>query len=187
MKLTLEEMKEVHTPEKLLDILNIDGPPYNPFEIVRHLPVKVIGTYDAEKLKYSGEIRVDEQRRPVIWINPKDHINRRRFTLAHEIGHLINDVMPNLDKQGVDDFFADSSFTMKRAGQKLPKEYAANHFAACLLMPAKQIKELASTHFGASQQASGSMSAPMFISTMANTFLVSEKAMEIRLQELNIL
>ncbi len=187
MKLTLEDMKGISTPEELLDILNIDGPPYNPFEIVRHLPVKVVGTYDEEKLKYSGEIRVDEQRRPVIWINPKDHINRRRFTLAHEIGHLINDIVPSIDKRGVDDFFADTDFTMKRAGQKLPKEYAANNFAARLLMPARQMKELAATHFGNGRQGAGSMSAPMFISTMANTFLVSEKAMEIRLQELKIL
>ena len=187
MKLSLDDLNRIQSPEELLDILNIDGPPFNPFEIVRHLPVKVIGNFDEEKLKYSGEIRVDASRKPVIWINPKDHINRRRFTLAHEIGHLINDVAPNINKRGVDDVFADTEVTLKRAGQKLPKEYAANSFAASLLMPAKQIKELAAAHFGFGQTGGGLMSAAMFISTMANTFLVSEKAMEIRLKELSIL
>ncbi len=190
MKLTVDELKQIDNPESLLDVLGIDGPPFNPFEIVRRLPVKVEGNYYKDKLKYSGEIRVDDDRNPIIWINPQDPINRRRFTLAHEIGHLVNDVIPNIDKTGVDDFFYETDMTMKRAGEKLPKEYAANNFAARLLMPTGHILELAKQHmFGPfdSDLSSPRMSIYAFIKAMANTFMVSEKAMEIRLKELRII
>lgn len=74
-----------------------------------------------------------------IGVNKNHHINRQRFTIAHECGHFVlhrADTRVFIDATPV--FFrADLS-----AGAHSDQEIAANNFAAALLMPAPKLDEL---------------------------------------------
>lgn len=69
----------------------------------------------------------------IININENHHPNRRRFTLAHELAHYV------LHKSESESF-TDTVFF--RGGSVNNFEYAANEFAAKLLMPEKRVREL---------------------------------------------
>lgn len=175
---------------ELLEKLGIDRAPVDVFSIVERLPVKIDDSFDfAEKVDLSGEISLDSDRYPVIWVNPFDSSNRKRFTMAHEIGHLVNDIIPNLDKVGIDDQFLDKAMNLKRDGRQDPKEYAANEFAAQLLMPKKFIiretQEIIN-NFKKTKGKAAKLPISLLIEELANKFIVSEQAMEIRLKRIGI-
>ncbi len=60
---------------------------------------------------------------PTIWVNANDHPKRQRFSIAHEIGHLLLHPLGQL--------LRDESF----APTDKPQEIEANEFASHLLMP----------------------------------------------------
>jgi Zn-dependent peptidase ImmA (M78 family) len=102
---------------------------------------------------------------PTILINESDGKNRRRFTCAHELGHYVRrsdatgefttvDLRSDLSTQGVDE-----------------DEIYANEFAACLLMPEREVRRLLEE--GRSDF------------EMAMRFGVSREAMQFRLKNLN--
>ncbi|WP_275628991.1 ImmA/IrrE family metallo-endopeptidase [Pseudomonas sp. 273] len=102
---------------------------------------------------------------PLITYNPADSTVRRRFTVAHEIGHHINgdvDAPRDTDKQ-------------MSASVRDPREVAANRFAASLLMPAALVKHMIFEEKVAD------------LKKLAATFGVSTAAMEYRLRNLGIL
>ena len=111
--------------------------------ILDHLPgVKVEQSLNWDDLLNSGYIKVHRNsdhsvKEIIIWANPSEAPVRRRFTYAHEIGHLILDVIPNLSNNTqeliVDKLNRDSN-------QQDYREVRANTFAAQLLMPAVLIK-----------------------------------------------
>ena len=79
----------------------------------------------------------------IIGINSSHAPTRRRFTLAHEIGHLR---LGHLDGTGIGQMHIDRKFLFKarnaRSAQAIdPQEIDANAFAAALLMPAKLLRE----------------------------------------------
>ncbi|MDI3194261.1 ImmA/IrrE family metallo-endopeptidase [Pseudarthrobacter sp. AL07] len=76
--------------------------------------------------------------RPEITINSSEHIHRRRFTCAHEIGHILD---PRIDKN-TEHGFMDHRDSLSSAGTD-PREVFANAFAATLLMPSDEIEWLA--------------------------------------------
>lgn len=138
---------------------------------------------------HSGEIKVDEAGKVKIWINSKDAPNRRRFTLAHEIGHLINDIIPYLrTEEGVSEF-EDDVETLKRDGRQHPIEFRANDFAARLLMPQELIMVEGNKVISRLKDETGKKKIPvdLFVNEMAKTFKVSEQAMRIRLGSLDII
>lgn len=177
--------------ETLLEILKIEGPPFDPFKIIEMLPAKLDSDFHIDKFSYSGEIGLDDDNNPVIWINPLDHENRQRFTAAHEIGHLCNDIAPYL--LGETDHkhcFQDDSASLRRDGLQEPHEFAANDFAARLLMPKKHILKSASGLIKKHNDESGSeakIPRSLFVERMADIFKVSQQAMQIRLQNIGIL
>jgi len=69
----------------------------------------------------------------VIGVNSSHHFNRQRFTIAHELGHLI------LHHREMERVHIDRSLVHRRdniSGLAIdPKEIEANRFAAELLMP----------------------------------------------------
>lgn len=74
----------------------------------------------------------------VIYVSPFQSEERRKFTIAHELGHLflhmgykINEELWNRQEKA----------TYYRAGDSLV-EYQANEFAAALLMPRNKYKEI---------------------------------------------
>ncbi|MDO4610958.1 ImmA/IrrE family metallo-endopeptidase [Corynebacterium sp.] len=75
----------------------------------------------------SGFIIKYRDSRPRIYINRFDSEARKLFTLAHEIGHLVE------RRRAADDQY---SFTDYRKGESNLREFYANEFAGELLMPA---------------------------------------------------
>lgn len=75
----------------------------------------------------SGSLKYDDRKQKwIIAVNKNHHKNRQRFTLAHEYGHYMLHREKNLN-------FEDTTFFRSSAMDSL--EYAANQFAAKLLMP----------------------------------------------------
>lgn len=118
----------------------------------------------------SGELTRDKNGQYQININSYNPPNRKRFTLAHEIGHYI--LHRQLVGDGLDD---DRAYRSSSAGRYFNTrigpvhETEANKFAAQLLMPTHLISELKTQ--GCSR------------ADMAKRLGVSEHALAIRLGE----
>lgn len=112
--------------------------------------------------KATSGILNQENGKWIMSINKNDNPKRQRFTLAHELGHYILHKNKN-------DFFEDSVFF--RGEEKTSIEYAANQFAATLLMPKKKVRSLI-------------LSGTKAVKDLAETFDVSIPAMKFRLTEL---
>jgi Zn-dependent peptidase ImmA (M78 family) len=150
------------------------------------VPVELIATKLGAKLSYepfegqdeiSGMLFRDGDR-IVIGVN-SSHVNtRQRFTIAHEIGHLV------LHKGAM---FVDKTVRLNRDSKSSmaidPKEIEANGFAAELLMPAEVVTEEARKRLTKKTR----VSELQLVSTLATAFDVSTHAMEIRLTNLGII
>lgn len=124
--------------------------------------------------KISGLLK-KENRGYSIKVNSTHSINRKRFTIAHEIGHFM--LHDDLIGDGISDNLAYRSFHEDHQdnNSKIQQEHEteANRFAAMLLMPEHLIKQ---------EWQSGNRA----ISDLARKFMVSEQAMEIRLRGINL-
>jgi Zn-dependent peptidase ImmA (M78 family) len=130
-----------------------------------------------------GEIKFSSSG-PVIALSPSENLYepRRRFTLAHELGHLCL----HSDQRGG---FTDSRSTMSRTESYWDKfETEANNFAAELLMPVELIITVGQEIWSAYRTRHGN-DAPNFymIDSLASRFEVSNQAMEYRLSNLDLL
>ncbi|MBV1788403.1 ImmA/IrrE family metallo-endopeptidase [Marinobacterium sp. D7] len=136
--------------------------PVNPARIAERMGIQVVTESDSS-ISGKAEITPDGA---FISFNPNDAEVRRRFTLAHELGHLaLNHVTPSSP------CLRDPSQNFSLSNYDA-KESEANRFAAELLMPAKAIEILIEkrdiTDF----------------SELARQFNVSLLAMEYRLKNL---
>lgn len=166
------------TPYELLNRLNLNEPPFNPFEIAQRLNIEVDQTLSFENMGLSGSI-TNHNGNVKIWINPLDSDVRQRFTLAHELGHYINDILANGDIE-----IKDTPDTLYRDGTSDVCEVRANNFAGMLLMP----KDAVLTKAGELINAAPNQSMPgkEFVSEMAKIFCVSKPAMLVRLKKLEL-
>jgi Zn-dependent peptidase ImmA (M78 family) len=138
--------------------------PIDPFRISRRIGLDVVEV----ELKGStvGALVKKHGRSPRIVVNARDHVNRRRFTCAHELGHYIR--------------YSDDAEEYERITYRnelssrgtYPEEVYANEFAACLLMPELEVRRLCV------EQA--------FAWEMAELFGVSREAMRFRLDGLGV-
>jgi Zn-dependent peptidase ImmA (M78 family) len=104
---------------------------------------------------------------PVIFVNSRDHLNRQRFSAAHELGHYFERTRaPGGDTSWG---YIDRRGPSASEGRD-PSEIHANAFAAELLMPAERVRSLRRT--GTS------------LSRMAAEFGVSTQAMSNRVDNL---
>ncbi|WJM82893.1 ImmA/IrrE family metallo-endopeptidase [Pectobacterium brasiliense] len=140
--------------------------PVDPVWIANELGLDVVEvTLDGT---VSGALLKEPEQDPVIILNSNDSSVRKRFTCAHELGHYIKrtengqpleyefiDYRGKLAAQGVD---ADEMF--------------ANNFAACLLMPEKEMRRLHEEGYQ-----------PIM---MASYFGVSDDAIRYRLKNLRL-
>jgi Zn-dependent peptidase ImmA (M78 family) len=183
---TINNLNEISKlePYELLAKMEITKAPVDVFELARHLPIDVdTSLYVDERLSLSGEVFINKQiNKPVIWVNPLDAFNRQRFTMAHEIAHLVNDIVPNLN--GSEIAFHDNAQNLRRDGRQAPCEFKANEFAAQLLMPVNFVIDEALKIINNYKKENGeNEKIPMdnLVARLASVFQVSNQAMKIRL------
>jgi Zn-dependent peptidase ImmA (M78 family) len=123
---------------------------------------------------------------PIVTINPTQNSfePRRRFTLAHELGHFC------LHRDRVSYGFRDNRKTMSRSQSYWDlMESEANNFAAQLLMPADEILNMSEDIVTSHQQIYGYNNYIYpgdLVRRLSSVFLVSNKAMEYRLLNLGV-
>ena len=110
-------------------------------------------------------------------INSSHATTRQRFTIAHEIGHLLLHEGP---------MFVDKAMRIDRRDDNAalgtaPEEIEANGFAAALLMPAHMVIGMLT------QLSRANATADEIIAALAHGFSVSSQAMEYRLVNLGLL
>jgi Zn-dependent peptidase ImmA (M78 family) len=126
---------------------------------------------------------------------------RERFTLAHEIGHLLLGHGDFLAHDSVDQFDGQDSYSSDSGNRLINRmEWQANHFSSCLLMPKATFKSnffsvlerlgLQNRGFGAlyvDDQRCNKDNLYYVLSALAELFEVSKFAAEIRLKQLELL
>lgn len=139
--------------------------PVDPILIASNLGIEVIETILPSNV--SGALIKDEDKDPVIVLSSSDSKNRQRFTCAHELGHYAYRLVSDGNKYEYVDLRADDSSNGTNV-----EEVFANQFAANLLMPEVEVRELVSSK------------TPSFI--QAQRFGVSDDAIRFRLKNLGL-
>lgn len=136
---------------------------------------KIILKTDAELDDDVSGFSLSENGRRAISVRSSDSPLRKRFTIAHELAHLLlhEDRSLNINNGSVIHFRNQHSKT----GEDW-REIEANHFAACLLMPKKELQQELS-----SALIKGTLTEDA-IETLAKKFAVSIQAMSVRLSVL---
>ncbi len=116
----------------------------------------------SDENEIQGLIDYDNKR---IVLNASDGATRKRFTIAHEIGHI---TLHRAELESDPDLGVMRRQALGEANAD-PREREANYFAACLLMPANLVRR----YYNKLSQAD-----------LATLFLVSEEAMSHRLDSL---
>ncbi len=168
LQLVYSDLNNVELPIsmwKIADMLDID------IEEVEFNNPNIIGELDIEK---------DNDHEVTIKIKKDDIITRKRFTIAHEIGHYILEKgLGNTQNRTISNFpiksqtVMDQEYNIINADYSEEQEQAANIFAANLLMP----KELVKKYWRTKKNIE-------FIATM---FLVSRSGAHWRLYNLNLI
>jgi Zn-dependent peptidase ImmA (M78 family) len=148
-------------------------------KVVQFLGITYNNKPDFKKFKTVGSI----QKNPngvEIWVNPIENAftERKRFTIAHELGHLMSGHLT------LKPLINDDVISLNRDDNWDELEMQANGFAAQFLMPVEKIKEkikefTASTHQTPDPQ--------WLTEQLADFFKVSKIAMEFRLNKLGAL
>jgi Zn-dependent peptidase ImmA (M78 family) len=109
-----------------------------------------------------------------ILVKDDDALNRKKFTIAHELGHMLLHLKVE-DGEFIDkaDYFRTEFFKATEMNENKGQEVEANQFAAALLMDSELIKQC-----WPEIQSSDSM---------ADLFKVSKEAMEYRLNHLGLI
>lgn len=159
--------------EELLGRFNIRRPPVPVDKITKKLKLLLYSLPADDEI--SGAIIRKAGQRVIIAVNPAHHINRQRFTIAHELGHYF--LHEGLEEH-VDENFrvawrnADSSKAINWI------EIQANRFAAELLMPTRFLETDLDSLENIDKRT---------VALLATKYIVSPEAMKIRLSQLGIL
>ncbi|TLY30823.1 MAG: ImmA/IrrE family metallo-endopeptidase [Nitrospirae bacterium] len=161
---------------KLIEDQKVRKPPIPIESIARNLDIKLQFEPFEGKDDISGMLfRNDDH--TIIGVNSAHASTRQRFTIAHEIGHLL------LHRGKL---FVDTSVKFRDAKSSLATdrgEIEANAFAAELLMPSDMIHLEVQKKLGKNP----THSMQSLIEEMSESFGVSQQAMEYRLANLGIL
>src|SRR4051794_6893018 len=105
------------------------------------VPIEALAELVEARIKYEpfagglyGMVHRNTDGSAVIGVNSNDSINRRRFTIAHEIGHL---VLHKDEALHVDERYPIGLRTDQSSLATDSREVEANQFAAELLMPSE--------------------------------------------------
>lgn len=163
--------------ERLLSDCGVTAPPVPVERIAKALGVRVHRVPFEDDL--SGLIFIDGQR-PVIGVNSRHHPNRRRFTVAHELGHFVLHKEVLAGQVHVDRGFRVLMRDANSASGMDGREIEANQFAAELLMP----KSFVLAEVRRRRVAFLDENAPL--SAIAKKFQVSEQALQFRMLNLDL-
>jgi Zn-dependent peptidase ImmA (M78 family) len=167
-----KELIKLEIEDILKDNQDLIGPPVDVIALCKRLGFR----YEEEALEQdtSGAAVVDGNTK-IVLINLHHHGNRKRFTAAHEIGHLLlhKNLTLNLDRHSPVVLFRDG----KSSKGYDWKEKEANYFAAQLLMPEKLILNRLEKHDPGHLTEND-------VEEIAAEFQVSTQAMCIRLSQL---
>lgn len=146
-------------------------------EIAEHLGLQVV-THDLGA-NVSGVLYIDKGK-GTIGYNKMESEVRRRFTVAHEIGHFVLHRLENnvfVDKKEFKVLYRDDNSSTG----EIKQEREANAFAAALLMPRERvIKELNKKNFDLGDEKED------VIQELAKIFKVSTQAMMYRISNLQL-
>jgi Zn-dependent peptidase ImmA (M78 family) len=159
--------------ERLLKEARVLEPPVDVEALAARCGAQV--SYEAVSPHISGLLYRDEQR-SIIGINARNSRQRQRFTIAHELGHL-------LLHEGELIFDTTGRLNWRDESSSLatdPEEIEANASAAQLLMPESLVR-------GFVREPGGRQPMDRLIRDMAKTFDVSVQAMQYRLINLGLL
>lgn len=159
---------------RLLERAGEHAPPVNVEKVAASLGIRVEqAELDAD---CSGLLIRSDRDGAVIGVNWDHHPNRRRFTIAHEIGHYLFHKGGTFIDKGTYARFRDQ----ESGSGTISEEKQANHFAAVLLMPERWIKKAFQQHpFDPADDSS--------LHELAEAFQVSTQAMMFRLSNLGLL
>lgn len=127
--------------------------------------------FDIENSDVSGAILIDNENTQIL-VNSKDKRTRRRFTVAHELGHYY------LHKEK---FQKDGAFIDYRDGSLNERELEADYFAGYLLVPTEKLEKIYAVLKKIYSEISDR------INWLAKRFNVSRNAMYVRLSQEGIL
>lgn len=166
--------------QKLEELLTVDC--YKDYTLqLEELAKKLdLSTFEATFTdpKLSGAIYRDEKTSNFnVYVNREHPITRRRFTMAHEIGHYISAICGSYSAEqlfNTEEGFEDLAVLYRQDGRPNDKaEIEANQIAADMLMPEKWVKQF--------------INDGVTIEKMAEMFFVSAQAMAIRIDNLGII
>ena len=155
---------------KLLRDHDVTGPAVDVEALAEALGISV--QYERLASDMSGVLLVENGTASVA-INESHHRNRQRFTLAHEIGHVL--LHADEDRLFVDRRFFRNEWSSKG---ELREEIEANAFAASLLMPRRFVTQCIEPGAGITE---------LDVFRLATRFEVSEQAMTLRLVKLGFI
>lgn len=145
----------------------LDVAPVDVEALAKALDVNVV--FEHMENAVSAMLSIEDENANVV-VNAGHPENRRRFSIAHELGHFMLHISD--DKH----LFVDRNFFRNQASSvgESRQEIEANAYAAALLMPARLIEEELSDEYDTE----------LYIDELAEKFTVSEHAMTIRLIKL---
>ena len=161
------------TPEEVLDECAIRSRPVDLKRILRRFAITRVSLPAGEDI--FGAI-VRQNGRVFIGVNPTQHPNRQRFTIAHELGHFFrhySDTMERVDG----DFRVHWRDNASSTGVNW-EEIEANRFAASLLMPEDMVRKDVDDYSGSNRD---------LVRDLAPRYKVSSLAMQFRLINLGLL
>lgn len=165
------ELADVGSPEKLVQLILRDEPdlpvPVPIEDLCRQLDISAIEDLDSEK--FEGGLITDEARSEGIILVKRGFEPRRRFTIAHELGHFL---MPKHVPDQPGRFLCSSQdlFRLhpKEGDRRQRMEVEANRFASLILMPPPRLRAAMSAYQEPSLQ---------HVPVLARQFNVSKEAM----------
>lgn len=122
--------------QDIIKIYEIQIPIQDINGVVEKLGGRIEESFNIDNLS-DGSIRKQDDGF-VICVSPFQSRERKKFTIAHELGHLFLHMGYRINSNFWD---SQENATYYRSGDSL-KEYQANEFAAALLMPKKNYKEI---------------------------------------------
>ena len=151
--------------------------PVDPFKLAR---IENIDIYNASFKKMDGDyvlgaIHKDENENISIYINERDAYTRKRFTLAHELGHYYLGHL-NCHANQIVELERNAGYNANNT-----LEIQANQFAASLLMEKNSVIE----YYNILKKSNHTFS--YILTTLADIFGVSQQAMNFRLKNLGLL